>query len=66
VIDTYEQAVNPPPTFHAPICNSAADHACHLDFGRVRLASYGGRAFIYADISIWNTLSDDLKCLKTK
>ena len=29
----------------------------HLDFPRVKLASYGGRSFVYAGSSNWNSLS---------
>ena len=33
----------------------SADHG-HLDFPRVKLASYGGRSFAYAGPSNWNSL----------
>jgi len=33
----------------------------HLDFPRVRLASYGGRSFAYADPSNWNSLPANLR-----
>ena len=32
-----------------------------LDFPRVNLASYGGRAFAYAGPTSWNSLPDSLK-----
>ena len=33
----------------------------HLDFPRVKLASYGGRSFAYASPSNWNSLSAHLR-----
>jgi len=33
----------------------------HLDFPRVKLASYGGRSFAYAGPSNWNLLPADLR-----
>jgi len=34
---------------------------CHLDFPRVKLASYGGRSFAYAGPSNWNSLPAHLR-----
>ena len=36
-------------------------HRGELDFPRVNLAAYGGRAFAYAGPTSWNSLPDSLK-----
>jgi len=35
-------------------------HRGELDFSRVNLATYGGRAFAYAGPTSWNSLPDSL------
>jgi len=54
-------------TYCQPVCGissrrhlRSADHG-HLDFPRVKLASYGGSSFTYAGPSNWNSLPSYLR-----
>jgi len=42
-------------------CHLQSADRGHLDFPRVKLASYGGRSFAYADPSNWNSLPAHLR-----
>ena len=49
------------PTVRTSIKQEAFSHCGELDFPRVNLATYGGRAFAYAGPTSWNSQPDSLK-----
>ena len=51
----YIKSANPSPAFLVVAILRSPDRG-HLDFPRVKLASYAGRSFAYAGPSNWNSL----------
>ena len=56
LLDTCLPTANPSPASLAIATYLRLADRCHLDFPRVKLASYGGHSFAYAGPSNWNSL----------
>ena len=63
IVNTCRPTANPSPAFLVVARHLRSADRGHLDFPRVKLASYGGRSFAYAGPSNWNSLpAHYIKC----